>query len=142
MTSNRFPVAVHVLALLAMQKRSLSSSYIAGSVNTNPVVIRRILGALSQAGLVTTQLGSEGGATLVGSPEEITLLQIHQAVEQNELFGLRAGETNPYCPCGSNIRPVLSNIFKRVESVMEATLQETTLAQVVQAIESLLAQAS
>ncbi len=135
-TSSRFPVAVHILALLAMQQRSLSSTYIAGSVNTNPVVIRRILHTLSQAGLVTTQLGSDGGATLARSPEAITLLEIHRATEAGELFGLRNSQPNQYCPCGSNIQPVLSKVFHRVEDAMQGVLGETTLAQVVEDIET------
>jgi Rrf2 family protein len=134
-TSSRFTVAVHILALLAMEKRSLSSTHIAGSVNTNPVVIRRILGTLSQAGLVTTQLGSEGGATLTRKPEEISLLEVYRATEQTDLFAFHSNQPSQFCPCGSNIQPVMKTVFERVENAMETILAETTIAQVVQDIE-------
>ncbi len=133
--SSKFGVAVHILALLAMENRSLSSTFIARSVNTNPVVIRRILGGLAQARLVTTQLGSEGGAKLARACEEISLLEVYQAVEQSEHFGLTTNQPSPYCPCGSNIRPVLAGVFDRVEKAVETTLDEVSIAQVVKDIE-------
>ncbi|MCI0396534.1 MAG: Rrf2 family transcriptional regulator [Chloroflexi bacterium] len=135
-TSSRFAVAVHTLALLTLEKRPLPSTYIAGSVNTNPVVIRRILGALNEAGLVNTLLGSEGGAELARPAEEITLLQVYRATEKGDLFSLHPNTPNPLCQCGSNIQPVLSAVFYRAERAMEGVLARTTIADVVQAIEA------
>ncbi len=134
-TSSRFPVAVHILALLAMQKRSLSSTAIAASVNTNPVVIRRILGSLAQAGLVLTQLGSEGGATLARPAEQINLLEVQHATEKDDLFTLNTGQASLFCPCGKNIQPVLANVYAHMEAAVEEVLAHTTIAQVVQDIE-------
>ena len=62
------------------------SDALAGSVNTNPVVIRRLLSQLRKAGLVTTQKGSCGGATLCASPEEISLDAVYRAVEPMASF--------------------------------------------------------
>ena len=129
-TSSRFTVAVHALALIALNGRPLSSTAIAGSVNTNPVVIRRILGILTEAGLTTTRLGSEGGADLSRPPAEMTLLDVYRATEGGSLFTLHANTPNMQCLCGGNIQTVLSPYYARAETAMEASLAETTIAQV------------
>lgn len=134
--SSRFAVAVHILALLALENRPLTSKYISFSVNTNPVVIRRILGILGKAGLVETQRGVEGGSILAQAPETINLLEVFQLVEQGELFALHPNEPSHLCPCGRNIQPVLTKVFDRAESAMEAVLAETTIANVVQDIKA------
>ena len=123
-------MAVHTLALIALNGRPLSSTEIAGSVNTNPVVIRRILGVLTEAGLTTTRLGSEGGADLARPPAEMTLLDVYRATEGGSLFALHASTPNLQCLCGGNIQPVLSPYYAKAETAMEDSLAETTIAQV------------
>ncbi|HRV96461.1 MAG TPA: Rrf2 family transcriptional regulator [Anaerolineae bacterium] len=134
--NSRFAVAVHILALLALEGRPLSSKYIAGSVNTNPVVIRRILSLLSKAGFVDTQLGVEGGSTLARPAETITLLEVYNVSEQGQLFALHSNQPNPLCPCGRNIKPTLLTVFQKAEAALEGILAEATIADVVQDIEA------
>jgi Rrf2 family protein len=137
MLSSRFTLAVHILALLVMhEEKPLSSTFISNSVNTNPVVVRRILGVLSKAGFVTTHLGVEGGAILARPPEQITLLEIYRVMEKGNIFALHHSKPNMYCPCGCNIQPVLVNVFNRAEVALEGVLSDATLAQVVQQIEA------
>ena len=77
MISSRVAVAVHVLAYMAWKRsEAVTSERIAASVNTNPVVVRRIVGALRNAGMVTVQPGVGGGATLAREPHDITLLDV------------------------------------------------------------------
>ncbi len=135
MSSNsRFAVAVHTVTLLALSDGPVSSSAIAGSVSTNPVVIRRILGALHQAGLVHTQLGPEGGAVLAQRPEDITLLDVYRATGQSDLFALPAHQPNPLCPCGRNIQPVLIPVLEQAEDAVQTTLAAVTVADLVDQI--------
>ena len=79
MTGNsRFAVSVHILAYLAYrQSAAVPSAEIAASVDTNPVVIRRLLSALVRAGLVTAQKGATGGFALAPTPDQITPLLHH-----------------------------------------------------------------
>jgi Rrf2 family protein len=137
--NSRFAVAIHILALLALEKKPLSSKYIASSVNTNPVVIRRILSLLSKAGLVNTQLGVEGGSSLARSPEEISLLEVYHLVEQGRLFALHHNQPNPLCPAGRTIQPVLTTLFEKAENAAAAVLADTTIAGVVQGMQAHLA---
>jgi len=135
--NSRFTVAVHTLALLAAnQDELLSSKYISGSVNTNPVVIRRILSTLSKAGLVKTHLGVDGGARLGRPAQDITLLEVYQVIGHGELFALHHNQPSPDCPCGRTIQPILTNIFREAQKAMEAILAQTTIAHIVREMET------
>lgn len=128
-TSSRFAFAVHVLALLSLQEGvPLSSDMIAGSVNTNPALIRRLLTMLAEAGLTTSQLGAGGGALLARAPDEITLLEVYRAVDDGQLLALHREEPNPACMVGRNIQTVLRGIIGEAQQAMEASLAGRTLA--------------
>lgn len=134
--SSRFAVAVHTLTLLAINGDApVTSESIASSVNTHAVVIRRLLGRLREAGLVTSQPGVGGGATLTRRPEEITLLEVYHAVEGSQLFSLHQRQPDAECRCGRTIQPVMGKVFLRVESAMERELAGLTVAQVARDVE-------
>jgi Rrf2 family protein len=129
MISSRVAVAVHILAYLAWRREEPSTSEkIAGSVNTNPVVVRRIIGSLREAGLVQAQPGAGGGSMLVRDPAEITLLDVYRAVEDGEdLFALHADPCQ-HCGIGSKIRDVLQPVFCRAHEAMQGVLRDVTIA--------------
>ncbi|WP_068620804.1 Rrf2 family transcriptional regulator [Paenibacillus tuaregi] len=131
--SSRFSVAVHILSLLDIEKEGrITSDYIAGSVNTNPVVIRRIMSMLSRAGLVTTSAGV-AGAKLARPLEQITLLDVYRAVQvdiSDELFSIHSNP-NPDCQVGRNIQDTLETAFTRAQNAMEQELSSITMNQVV-----------
>jgi Rrf2 family protein len=130
--SSRFVIAAHVLALLAGGDGSaITSDRIAGSVNTNPVVIRRLLALLARAGLVTTQEGAGGGSILARPAGEIDLLTVYRAVESGKLFAGHARPPNPACPVGARIQAALSPTLDAAEAAMLGTLAGTTIADVV-----------
>lgn len=128
--SSKLSVGIHILTIFALKpEESLTSEFIAGSVNTNPVVIRRLLGTLRSAGIVGSKTGAGGGWTLLGDPERITLLDILRAVEpQNEIFALHHSEPNPECPCGQYIQGVLSEVYARVQGGMARQLEAVSIA--------------
>lgn len=129
--SSRFSVAVHILSLLALEPNAHhTSEWMAGSVNTNPVVIRRVTSQLKKAGLVDVRPGT-GGATLCKPANDIHLLDVYravEAVEEGELFGFHE-HPNPKCPIGANIESVLQLVMLRAQSAMEKVLAEVTLDQ-------------
>ncbi len=108
----------------------LTSERIAGSVNTHPVFIRRILGRLSKAGLVVSQAGVGGGWRLRRSPETMSLLEVYQAVEEKHLFSLHHRSPNPHCLVGRNIQHSLAGIFAEAERALEEKLATRTVARV------------
>src|ERR1700738_1311916 len=100
-TSSRFAVAVHVLTLMAWSdEECLKSDQLAVSVNTNPVVIRRMLCELAEDHLVISQTGSTGGSRLANDPDRISLLDVYRAVETAEVFSLHPKRPDRDCPVG------------------------------------------
>ncbi len=100
MQNSRFAVAIHTLVLLAAKAgKPTSSDYIAGSVGTNPVLIRRLMGDLRAAGIVDSRAGATGGFVLAQPVERIGLDEIYRAVEDAPLFA-RHENANPNCPIG------------------------------------------
>ncbi|MDB5310152.1 MAG: ywnA [Gemmataceae bacterium] len=133
--SSRFVIATHVLALLAHgDGESLTSEWIAGSVNTNAVVIRRILALLARAGLVATQEGAKGGSRLARPAKEINLLAVYRAVEEGDLFASHPQPPNPQCPVGCHIQAALEPTLDAAEEAMAMSLAKTTVADVVRQV--------
>jgi Rrf2 family protein len=128
--SSKLSVGIHTMTIFALQPgEPLTSEFIACSVNTNPVVIRRFLGSLRAAGIVESKTGVGGGWTLLVDPERITLLDILHAVEpQNEIFALHRSEPNPECPCGQHIQSVLTEVYDKVQDGMTRQLAGITIA--------------
>ena len=88
-TSSRFVVAVHALvSIVVMDGKPVRSEDIAHSAATGPVVIRRLLSLLSEAGLTTSQLGAGGGSILAKPSDQIRLLDVYRAVEDTDIFTL------------------------------------------------------
>jgi DNA-binding IscR family transcriptional regulator len=122
---------VHVLTLLGKAHHPLSSRWIAGSVNTNPVVIRQIVGRLHEVELVDTFPGSTGGTVLKKDPAQITLKDIYRLAKNETFFGLHPNEPSPYCPVGRNIQAVLIEVFDQVDQLVEGALGDITIADII-----------
>lgn len=127
--SSRTAAGAHILALLSTRGgEALASHEIAASVNTNPVVVRRIVGALRKAGLVHVRPGPSGGATLARRPDEITLLDVYRAVEGEPLFALPPRLPAADCTIGLAAQEAVLQVFDRAEAALEHALSGTTLA--------------
>lgn len=134
--NSQFSMAVHILTLLAgAGDRNVKSEYIAKSVNTNAVVIRRVLGHLNHAGLVVSQTGAFGGTRLSRPPAEISLRDVYKAVACGEVFALHGRSPNQDCPVGRNIEAVLCNLQKAIDRSVDEKLGQFTLAAVMEMLE-------
>lgn len=132
--SSRFTLAVHIFACIDMFKDDykVTSDFLAGSTNVNPVIVRKILGQLKAAGLVEVARGS-GGASIPKPLDEISFLDIYNAVEcieHGELFHFHENP-NANCPVGRNIHVVLDDRLMQVQKAMEAELSSITLEDVI-----------
>jgi Rrf2 family protein len=132
--NSRLTIAVHALAWLALAQRQghdvLTSDQVAASVNTNPVIIRRSLGDLRRAGLVHVRHGAGAGWSLGRAPEQISLLEVYDAVGHEQPFGLHHTEPNLECPVGRGIRPALDQVYGDIEQTLRRELALVSVADV------------
>jgi Rrf2 family protein len=134
--NSQFAIAVHVLTILAKGgDERVKSDYIAGSVNTNPVVIRRLLSNLQEASLVVSQVGATGGTSLARQPKDINLSEVYNALPCGEVFALHSKEPNQDCPIGKNMAAFLCGLQKEIDKSIEEKLSQYTLRDVIEAIE-------
>ncbi len=130
-SNSRFAVAIHVLTVLANRSNErITSEYIASSVCTNPVVIRRALGELRRAGLVNSLSGNRGGWRLLKSAQQITLFEVYCSVREGLPFGLAANEPNPRCAIGAQITNQVTEIFLEAESQMAGYFQSVSIGDI------------
>ena len=130
-TNSQLTVAIHILTVLAYANgERMTSEYISCSVTTNPVVIRRLLGDLRRAGLVSSQPGIGGGWQLTRQPETITLNEIYQAMKDGPLFPMHHQKPNPQCDIGRTIQQALAGVFDDAEEALEKQFAQITVADV------------
>jgi len=131
-------MAVHVLAVLAYKEGDpVTSQLLASSVNTHPVIVRRLLLALQKAKLVETRKGAGFGSRLSRSPARINLAQVYRAVEVEEPFTMPSKRPNDACPVGKCIQVALEMVFASAEEALEGQLAKTTLADMLAATRKL-----
>lgn len=130
--SSRFTMAIHMFACIdTFSDMKMTSDFMAGSIGTNPVIIRKLLGQLKAAGLVEVARGT-GGVTITKPLNEITFLDVYKAVEcapDEELFHFHENP-NQECPVGRNIHHVLDDKLAQVQKAMEDELSKITLEEV------------
>ncbi|MGX8705815.1 MAG: Rrf2 family transcriptional regulator [bacterium] len=140
--SSRFTVALHIFTCVDVFKdeRKVTSEFLAGSINTNPVIIRNILSQLRNARLITVARGT-GGITVNRPLNEISFFDVYQAIEPVEggdLFRFHEAP-NPACPVGRNIHELLDDKLKAIQNAMEDEMQKYTLADLRTGMQELLA---
>lgn len=129
-TNQQFSVSIHLLALLAaFPDQALTSEQLAASVQTHPVVIRRILGQLRQQGLVESRPGANGGWKLSRAAEEIHLCGVYDALSHDALLKMHP-HPNAECPIGAGIRPALEKVFGQAEQALHTALSGFTVADI------------
>ena len=133
--NTRFPVAVHMMVLISFiqkMEKTATSELLAKSVGTNPVVIRQMMSMLRRAGLIETRNGAPG-ISLSKEDEEITLLDIYKAVQQDAeapLFDFHANP-NPNCFVGGNIRKAMERPLAEAQMAMEQSLAKYSLKDII-----------
>lgn len=143
--SSRFTIAIHVLTCIENFKNDykITSDFLASSVNVNPVVIRRLMQQLKNAGLIEVQRGT-GGIEPARPLNKITFYDIYNAVEcvdNGELFHFHENP-NPMCPVGRNIHTALDFRLDEVQNAMENEMKKITIADVVKTTKECIAKES
>lgn len=133
--SSRSAVAIHALTMLARWRdHSLTSTEIAESLASNPVLVRRILGSLRDAGLVWSTEGRNGGWSLARPARDITLHDVYAAVEAGPVLSRHPHPPSAECEVGRNMQRLLEVEFRDAERALEERLSRTTIAHLVQQV--------
>jgi len=128
MNNTRFATAIHIMTLLAKSPQEwLTSEWIAGSINVNPVIIRKEISVLREAGLIISRQGKEGGSQLGKTAELITISEIYKAVKNTEILGKKNQNPNPACSVGKEINVHLNTLFEETDHLVVKFLGDKSL---------------
>lgn len=139
--SSRFTIGLHILTAIDTfhNDYKVTSDFLAGSIRTNPVVVRKILGQLKKAGLIESSQGV-AGITIPKPLEEISFYDVYAAiepVEEGDLFRFH-DSPNPDCPVGRNIHTLLDGKLREIQDAMEEKMRQYTLADLHDGLDGLL----
>lgn len=124
----RFSTGIEALVLMATEpERFHTSQALATALATNPVVVRRLLSALSHAGLVTSVKGPSGGSRLAKSAKQITLRDIYRALDAGELLHQTTHDTADT----KDLKRTMRGVFRKAQKCLEEELDSTTLNQLI-----------
>ena len=128
MNNTRFATIIHILTILATKMGEwLNSEWIAGSININPVIVRKELSILQEQGWVISRKGKEGGFMLNTSSENISLAELYKVVKNSDILGKKNQNPNSKCPIGKDINKELDTLFNETDELVLASLQTKTL---------------
>ena len=120
---------MHILTLLeAAPDELVSSDYLAGSININPVLVRKEISNLKKHGLVESKEGKSGGFMLAKPAKQIRLSEVYEAVKQSPILGKVKNKPNPSCEVGKQIGKHLDSLFTDAEEALVKSLGQQTLA--------------
>ena len=129
MNNTRFATAIHIMTLLAKDPQEwLTSDWLAGSINVNPVIVRKDLGNLKKSGLVESRQGKDGGVRIAKNAEEINVSEIYQAIKNSEVLGKKNLNPNPLCSVGKDINKNLNVLFTETDDLVDQFLRDKKLS--------------
>ena len=122
------------MAALAFSGEIMGSQALAQSVNTNPVVVRRLLLALRRAGLIETFAGKNGGARLSKPATVVSLRDIYDAVEPRPVIAVSKRKAWRHCPVSCRMNEIMTAVAEKAEEAMRDHLAAVTLKKLVRQI--------
>jgi len=135
-------MAIHIFACIdTFGDRKMTSDFLAGSIGTNPVIVRKLLAQLKNAGLIEVLRGT-GGLVVRKPYEDITFLDIYKAVEApkgDKMFRFH-DDPDENCLVGKNIHRALDPRLDRLQDTMEKGLESVTLADFLADMSSLISE--
>ena len=130
MNNTRFATAIHIMTLLAKSPEEwLTSDWIAGSLNVNPVIVRKELGHLKKYGLIESRQGKDGGTKIAKNADHINIADIYEVVKNTEVLGKKNQNPNPQCNVGKDINKNLDLLFGETDDLVLQYLKSKSLSE-------------
>ncbi|MEN2400654.1 Rrf2 family transcriptional regulator [Flavobacterium sp. MC2016-06] len=128
MISGKFAITIHILTLLTKFPNDfLSSDFIAGSMNLNPVLVRKEIANLKANNIVESKEGKNGGTKLSKAASDITLKEVFEMTFDNINLGYAKNQPNPDCPVGKKINQNLALLYAEMNEKVSLQLNGITL---------------
>jgi DNA-binding IscR family transcriptional regulator len=125
---SRLSTVLHALLHMAQQDKPVTSDALARCLGTNPVVVRRTMGYLRKASIVTSDRGHAGGWRIHADLGAVTLRQLHEALGEPAIFAINIRNEAPECLVEQSVNAALKGIFAEAEALLLKRLSEITLA--------------
>ena len=106
----------------------MTSDVLAQCMSTNPVVVRRTMGLLRDAGYVDSERGHGGGWTISADLEQVTLRDLFVALGEPAVFALGHKQENPQCLVEQAVNAALDDAFAEAEALLLDRFGKVTLA--------------
>ena len=126
--SSRLSLALHALVHLHKQPgEAITSTTLATCLMTNPVVVRRVLGELREAGIVASTRGHDGGWRLVRPAQDITLRAVYAAMGESLLIRTESDPGDVACGIVRTVNVVMGDFIADAEALLAARLERVSL---------------
>lgn len=120
---------LHVLLHMARHDGPMTSGVIAQMLGANPVVVRRTMAGLRDAGLVRSEKGHGGGWAITADLEKVSLLDVHRAVGGPRIFAIGNERPNPDCAVEKVVNEAVEDALREAEALLVARLGAVSLAE-------------
>lgn len=128
MSNTRFATAIHIMTILGNNPEEWhTSDWLAGSINVNPVIVRKEISVLREAGLVESRKGKDGGCRVAKNTNDISISDIYRAVKNSEVLGKKNQNPNPKCEIGKEINQNLDVLFSETDDLVVSFLKNKSL---------------
>jgi DNA-binding IscR family transcriptional regulator len=125
---SRLSSVLHALLHMAEEDGPMTSDKLAECLHTNPVVVRRTMGLLREAGIVTSDRGHSGGWRIAVDLNTVTLRQLHSALGEPAFFAMGNRNETPECLVEQAVNAALDDTFIKAEALLLERFSEITLA--------------
>lgn len=126
---SRLSRMLHVLLHMARHEGPMTSEAIAAMLRTNPVVVRRTMAGLRDAGYVRSEKGHGGGWVIACDLEKLSLLDVHRAVGGPRLFVIGNEHSNPDCAVEQLVNEAVEDVLREAETLLVERLSAVSLAE-------------
>jgi len=133
---SRLSRMLHVLLHMARHDGPMTSEHIAQMLQTNPVVVRRTMAGLRDAGYVRSEKGHGGGWAIAADLEKVSLLDIHRAVGGPTLFAIGSAQEDPACAVEQAVNEALDDALREAEALLVARLGAVSLAELARSFDA------